>query len=222
MIREFSGDGSVIEFHHDSCLSKWFRYTGWNLLLLRFTFWLITLNYLLLIFAWIIMTTFDDFHGISVDTWDILGTTLKCHHSTVGRFGRSTPLCCLNLRLNDESLAFQHLQFAQKCILKLDEMVDLFDSRELKPWVQDLVDVVELHQVTRSRKLNVSDLFFRQTILESISLNKDLLFLRSELATLVDQETKLSDALLCFISQLMLPASSCCPLQSYRHSREAP
>lgn len=74
-------------------------------------------------------------------------------------------------------------------------MVDLFDSSELKSRVFDLVDVIQLHQMARSRKFYFSQLFLSQTILQSISLNQQLFLFGSEFPTLVDKKTKLSDTL---------------------------
>ena len=74
-------------------------------------------------------------------------------------------------------------------------MVNLFDSSELKSWVFYLIDVIELHEMTRSREFDFSQLFLSQTILQSIGLNQQLFLFGSEFATLVDKKTKLSDAL---------------------------
>jgi hypothetical protein len=74
-------------------------------------------------------------------------------------------------------------------------MVNLFDSSELKSRVFDLIDVIQLHEMTRSREFDFSQLLLRQAILQSIGLNQQLFLFGSEFATLVDKKTKLSDAL---------------------------
>ena len=114
--------------------------------------------------------------------------------------------------MNNEFLCFQHFQLAQKSILKLEQMIDLFYCRKFQSRIHDLVDIIYLNQMTRGWELNISYLFLTQTIFHSVCLNEDLLLLRSQFATLVDQKPKLSDPLL-FIHQIIgliiLPIFSC-------------
>lgn len=62
-----------------------------------------------------------------------------------------------------------------------------------------LLDVVNLHQMTRSWKLNGLKLLLRDPILDPVFLLQGLLLLWSELSLLVDKEPKLSDALLLLV-----------------------
>ena len=74
-------------------------------------------------------------------------------------------------------------------------MVDLFDSSKLKSRILDLVYIIQLDQMTRSRELDFSQLLLSQTILHSIGLNQQLFLFGSEFTTLVDKKPKLSDTL---------------------------
>ena len=53
-------------------------------------------------------------------------------------------------------------------------MVDLLDSGQFQARVHDLVDVVDLDQMTRGREFDRSDLLWTQSILLTVLLDEDL------------------------------------------------
>ena len=98
--------------------------------------------------------------------------------------------------MNDKELVLNHLKLTLESFLKLNAVVNFLDSGEFQSRVHDLLNVINLYKMTRCRQFDLFKLLLGQPVLASIQGYKGLLFLWSQTSSLIDEEAKLSNALL--------------------------